>query len=55
MSGKHPEVAESVFYALQSVVHGGQAQSIAHGMLDDKRLDPTALWIGIETCHNTAL
>ena len=55
MSGKHPEVAESVFYALRGAVHGGQAQSIAQGMLDDKRLDPTALWIGLETYYDTAL
>ncbi len=40
MSTKHPEVAESVFYALRGAVHGGQAQSIALGMLADKRLDP---------------
>ena len=30
---KHPEVAESVFYALRGAVHGGQAQSIAQVML----------------------
>jgi hypothetical protein len=48
MSAKHPEVGESVFYALRGAVHGGQAQSIAQGMLDDKRLDPTALWTGLE-------
>ena len=55
MSGKHPEVAESVFYALRGAVHGGQAQSIAQSMLDDKRLDPTELWRGLETYYDTAL
>jgi hypothetical protein len=55
MSGKHPEVAESVFYALRGAVHGGKAQSIVQGMLDDKRLDPTALWIGLEAYYDTAL
>ncbi|KAI2497185.1 hypothetical protein MHU86_17333 [Fragilaria crotonensis] len=53
---KHPEVAESVFYALRGgAVHGGQAQSIAQAMLDDKNLDPCELWAAIEGYYNTAL
>jgi hypothetical protein len=32
---KHVSVGESVFYALRGAVHGGQAQSIAQGMLND--------------------
>ena len=55
MSTKHPEVAESVFYALRGAVHGGQAQSIAQGMLDDTRLDPTTLWLALESYYDTAL
>ncbi|KAI2490879.1 hypothetical protein MHU86_23702 [Fragilaria crotonensis] len=55
LSGQHPEIAESIFYALRGAVHGGQAQSIAQGMLDDKRLDPTALWNGLESYYDTAL
>ena len=55
MSAKHPDVAESVFYAIGGAVHGGQAQSIAQGMLDDTRLDPTTLWFALESYYNTAL
>jgi hypothetical protein len=55
MISRHPEVAESVFYSLRGAVHGGQAQSIAQGMLDDKRLDPAALWSDLEDYYNTAL
>ena len=55
MSTKHPEVAESVFYALRGAVHGGQAQSMAQGMLDKKRLDPTTLWSALESYYDTAL
>ena len=43
MAVKHPEVAESVFYSLRGAVHGGQAQSTAQGMLDDKQLLPEKL------------
>ncbi len=43
---KHPEVAESVFW---------QAQWIAQGMLDDKRLDPAPLWPILEDCYNRSL
>jgi hypothetical protein len=50
-----PEVAESVFCALRGAVHGGQAQSIAQGMLDEKRLDPTTLWSVLELYYNKAL
>ena len=53
--GKHPEVAESVFYALRSAVHGGQAQSIAQSMLDDKTYDPVVLWKRLETYYDTNL
>ncbi|KAI2499912.1 hypothetical protein MHU86_14582 [Fragilaria crotonensis] len=52
---KYPEVSESVFYALRGAVHGGQAQSIAQSMLDDKQLDPVVLWSGLESYYNTAL
>ncbi|KAI2513043.1 hypothetical protein MHU86_1334 [Fragilaria crotonensis] len=52
---KHPEVAESVFYSLRGAVHGGQAQSIAQSMLDDKNLDPSALWSALEDYYDTAL
>jgi hypothetical protein len=55
VSTRHPEVAESVFYALRGAVHGGQAQSIAQGMLDDTRLDPTTLWLALESYYDTAL
>ena len=48
MAVKHPEVAESVFYSLRSAVHGGQAQSTAQGMLDDKQLPPEKLWAKLE-------
>jgi hypothetical protein len=52
---RNPDVAESVFYALRGAVHGGQAQSIAQGMLDDKTLDPAALWTRLEEYYDTAL
>ncbi len=52
---KHVSVGESVFYALRGAVHGGQAQSIAQGMLDDARLDSVALWSGLEEHYDTAL
>ena len=55
MSGKHPEVAESVFYALRGAVHGGQADLLAQGMLDGKCLNPAAFWIGLKTYYDTAL
>lgn len=55
MSQKHPEVAESVFYALQGAVHGGQAQSIAQAMLDDKSLDQMQLWTSLEEYFDTTL
>ena len=55
MSGKYPEVAEAVFYALRGAVYGGQAQSIAQTMLDEKNYDPTDLWEGLENYYNTAL
>jgi hypothetical protein len=42
MPVKHPEVGESLFYALCGAVHGGQAQSIAQGMLHKTRLDPVS-------------
>jgi hypothetical protein len=54
-TNKYPEVSESVFYALRGAVHGGQAQSIAQSMLDDKQLDPVVLWSGLESYYNTAL
>ena len=55
MSGKYPDVAEAVFYALRSAVYGGQAQSIAQKMLDDKNYDPSELWECLENYYNTAL
>lgn len=55
MAAKHPEVAESVFYSLRGAVHGGQAQSIAQAMLDDKQLVPAPLWSALEGYYNTAL
>ena len=33
----------------------GQAQSMAQGMLDKKRLDPTTLWSALESYYDTAL
>lgn len=36
-------------------MYGGQAQSIAQGMLDDKNLDPTELWSALEDYYDTAL
>lgn len=55
MLSKHTSVGESVFYALRGAVHGGQAQSIAQGMLDESRLDSVALWSGLEFYYDTAL
>ncbi len=55
MLAKHASVGESVFYALRGAVHGGQAQSIAQGMLDETRLDSVALWSGLEDYYDTAL
>ena len=55
MYTKHPDIGESLFYALRGAVHGGQAQSIAQGMLDEKRLDPVALWSAVEAYYDTAL
>ena len=52
---KHQEIAESVFYSLRSAVRGGQAQSIAQRMLDDKTLDPSALWSALERYYDTDL
>ena len=52
---RHPEVAESVFYSLRGAVYGGQAQSIAQRMLDEKNLDPTDLWSALEDYYDTAL
>lgn len=52
---RHPEVSESVFYSLRGAVHGGQAQSIAQSMLDEKNLDPSALWTALEEYYDTAL
>jgi hypothetical protein len=52
---KHPEIAESVFYSLRGAVRGGQAQSIAQRMLDEKTLDPSALWSAVERYYDTAL
>ena len=52
---KHPEIAESVFYSLRSAVRGGQAQSIAQRMLDDKTLDPSVLWSALENYYDTDL
>jgi hypothetical protein len=52
---KHPEIAESVFYSLRGAVRGGMAQSIAQKMLDDKNLDPMALWSELEDYYDTAL
>jgi hypothetical protein len=55
MTNKHPELAESVFYALRGAVHGGQAQSIAQGMLDNKEVDPVPLWLALEDYYDTTL
>lgn len=52
---KHKEIAESVLYSLRSAVRGGQAQSIAQRMLDDKTLDPSALWSALENDYDTDL
>jgi hypothetical protein len=52
---KHPEIAESVFYSLRGAVRGGQAQSIAQTMVDEKKLDPSALWMALEEYYDTAL
>ena len=52
---KHPDVARSIFYSLRGAVHGGQAQSIAQKMLDDKQLDPFALWMALEMYYDTPL
>lgn len=52
---KHPDVAESVSYELREAVHGGPAQLIAHGMLDDTTLDPAAVWTRLEEFYDTAL
>jgi hypothetical protein len=41
---------------LRGTVHGGQAQSIAQGMLDNARLHSVAfLWSGLEEYYDTAL
>jgi hypothetical protein len=45
---KQVSVGERIFYALRGAVHGGKAQSLAHGMIDDSRLDSVALWSGLE-------
>ena len=55
MAGRHPEIAKSVFYALRTAVYGGEAQSIAQAMLDDKVYDPFALWMQLETYYDTSL
>lgn len=55
MLSKHQSVGESVFYALRGAVHGGQAQSIAQGMMDDTCLDSVALWSRLEAYYDTAL
>jgi hypothetical protein len=55
IAAKYPEVAESVFYALRGAVHGGQAQSIAQSMLDEKTYDPLTLWKRLEAFYDTNL
>ena len=55
MTDKHPDVAESIFYSLRGAVHGGQAQYMAQGLLDDERLDPTALWSTLLAYYDTEL
>ena len=52
---KHPGVSESVFFALRGAVRGGQAQSIAQALVDEKRNTPMALWSALEEYYNTAL
>lgn len=49
--GKHLEAAERVVHALHSAVHGGQAQSIAQIMLNDKAYNPVVLWKCLEAYY----
>ncbi len=49
---RHVSVGESV---LRGAVYGGQAQSVAQGMLDDARLDSVAMWSGLGEYYDTAL
>jgi hypothetical protein len=53
---KYPHIGQIVFYLLQAVVHGGQAQSIAHqAMVDYETFDPVALWADLEAYYDTAI
>ena len=51
----HEVLAVSIFYSLQGAVPGGQARSFAEQMLDYKNLDPSIVWLVLETYYNTAL
>jgi hypothetical protein len=55
MTAKHPDVAESLFYAFRAAVDGGQAQYMAQGLLDSDTLDPTVLWKTLMSYYDTAI
>ena len=55
MTAKHPDVAESLFYAFRAAVDGGQAQYMAQGLLDSDTLDPTVLWKTLMSYYDAAI
>jgi hypothetical protein len=55
MSGKYPDVAEAVFYALRSVVYGGNFNLSPRRCWMIKNYDPSELWECLENDYNTTL
>ena len=55
MTAKHPDIAESPFYAFRAAVDGGQAQYMAQGLLDRDTLDPTVLWKSLMSYYDTVI
>ena len=53
MITKYPELATSVFYALQATLQNGMASNFATALYDDNKCNPLELWKNIEQWYDT--
>ena len=49
----HPDVAESVFYALRQATHDGLAKSLSQSLMNRGLHDPTMLWSDLKGYYDT--
>ena len=55
MVTKHPEMAKSVFYALQAALQNGTVSNLATALYNDNKCNPLDLWRNIEQWYDTSL